>query len=68
MRILAVLALTLSGCSLAPVESWDRDRFLKPEMAWESDALLGDFRRHTYESKEAASGSIAIGGGGCGCK
>ena len=36
-------------------------------MAWDPDPVDAAIREHTYNSKEAATGSATVGGGGCGC-
>jgi hypothetical protein len=36
-------------------------------MAWDPDPVDAAIREHTYNSKEAASGSATVAGGGCGC-
>lgn len=58
----------LAGCASDPVAVWEREYLDRPEMGWEIDPALAGFRQHTYDSKEAASGGTALGGGGCGCK
>ena len=68
MRVALVLCVFIGGCAMKPVEPWEREHLDRPEMAWEPDAALVGFRQHTYDSKEAASGGVALGGGGCGCK
>ena len=56
-------ALLLAGCGLQPVQPWQR-----AEMAWDRGLVEeGAIRGHTYQSKEAAIGGPALGGGGCGC-
>ena len=61
-----VLALLLSGCAAAP-KAWERGTLAKPEMAWEPDPLLGNYRDHAFVSKEQARGRASASGGGCGC-
>lgn len=58
----------LGGCSTTAVSPWERGELATPEMAWEPDPLLAGYRRHQQTSKEAASGSTTLGGGGCGCR
>ncbi|ROH89512.1 DUF4266 domain-containing protein [Stagnimonas aquatica] len=61
-------ALLLAGCGLQPVQPWQREDLARPEMAWERGLVEeGAIRSHTYQSKEAAIGGPALGGGGCGC-
>lgn len=72
MRILLAgaalgLALLQAGCSIEPVQPWDRDLLAKRKMQLDGyplDAYLDD---HIYYSKEASSGGQGLGGGGCGC-
>jgi hypothetical protein len=68
LRSFSVMALCalLAGCGvkLAP---WERGTLAKPQMALEPDGLDAALQKHTYSSKEAASGGYGVGGGGCGC-
>ena len=64
----ALSALTvfhLVGCT--QVAPWERGTLARQEMAVEPDALRAAVMKHTYTSKEAASGGYGVGGGGCGC-
>jgi hypothetical protein len=64
---LAVLAAA-SGCStIEPVQPWQKGALAQPAMRFDRDRLEARFAAHTYDSKEAASGSGSVGGGGCGC-
>lgn len=65
--ILVLCAALCAGCSVAPVQPWERGALAQPTMAWEPDPLLASYRRHVQFSKEAASGGATLGGGGCGC-
>lgn len=72
MKILTLIAAmaavaTLSGCSLAPVQPWEKGEMARQDMLIQGDLLETRFNEHIYASKEAASGGSAIGGGGCGC-
>ena len=64
---LAVAALTLGGCAIAPPQAWDKGTLAKPAMSMGSDPLEQRFAQHIYASKENASGGYGVGGGGCGC-
>ena len=69
MKFLYIIGLMLcgsfiSGCSVAP---WERGNLAKPQMALDSHPLQTGFRAHAYGSREAATGSSAGSGGGCGC-
>ncbi|MDZ4297561.1 MAG: DUF4266 domain-containing protein [Moraxellaceae bacterium] len=67
-KIISCFALLLlAGCSIQPVQPWQRATLADPAMAWEMDPLLSDYNEQTQVSKEAASGGATLGGGGCGC-
>jgi hypothetical protein len=67
-RLAAVIAvLALGGCTLAPVQPWEKGMLAKPAMGFERDRLEAAYAEHTYSSKEGTSGGSAVGGGGCGC-
>jgi uncharacterized protein DUF4266 len=57
--------LTLGAC--APVAPWERGTLAKPQMAVDPFPLQSTLRAHVQGSREAASGSGAAEGGGCGC-
>lgn len=58
--------LTLAACG-PKVAPWERGALARPQMALEPDGLDAALMRHTFASKEAASGGYGVGGGGCGC-
>lgn len=63
-----LLALAgLGGCTLTPVQPWQKGTLSRPEMGFEGDRLESGFAEHIYTSKEASSGGNGVGGGGCGC-
>ena len=62
---IAVAITFLSAC--APLQPWERGNLAKPQMALEPYPLQGALCAHNYGSREAASGSNASQGGGCGC-
>jgi hypothetical protein len=64
---LAVGARALSGCASMGVEPWERDILARPGMQLDPDPMTTAFDEHIYFSKEASTGGIAGGGGGCGC-
>ncbi|HWY23593.1 MAG TPA: DUF4266 domain-containing protein, partial [Nevskia sp.] len=64
--LLLCLAL-LSGCAGMTPKAWQRGDLAQPEMAWDPDPVDAAIREHTYNSKEAATGSATVAGGGCGC-
>lgn len=63
--ILVAAGLALAAC--ADVKPWERGHLAKPQMAMEPYPEQAALRQHTYGGREAASGSQAAGGGGCGC-
>ena len=61
-------AAALSGCAgMGNVAAWEKGTLAKPAMGFGQARLESAFAEHTYNSKEAASGGAAVGGGGCGC-
>ncbi|HOX26073.1 MAG TPA: DUF4266 domain-containing protein [Candidatus Krumholzibacteria bacterium] len=76
MRIKSVLGLSallaiglgaVGGCASMGVEPWERDLLAEPGMQVDPNPLVTALDEHIYFSKEAASGGLAGGGGGCGC-
>ena len=65
--IIVCVLMTLTACTLQPVEPWHREILSRPEMQPEANALFDSFDDHIYFSKEASTGGAGIGGGGCGC-
>jgi hypothetical protein len=64
----ALLGLVcLAGCTLEPVQPWDRDLLAQEKMQLVPDPVENFIDEHIYFSKEAASGGQGVGGGGCGC-
>lgn len=63
--LLAALALT--GCASLGVEPWERDLLARPAMALNDDPVALALDEHIYFSKEASTGGLGFGGGGCGC-
>jgi hypothetical protein len=65
-QLLILLLLSLSGCSMNPVQPWQRDTLARPQMRplHPVDTAFDD---HIYFSKEASSGGQSFAGGGCGC-
>lgn len=63
----AVLA-AVGGCgAIEPVQPWQKGMLAQPAMRFDRDRQQARFAAHVYDSKEAASGSGSVGGGGCGC-
>jgi hypothetical protein len=65
--LLALLLVSICGCTSLGVQPWERDVLAKPEMALDGDSLDAAIDDHIYFSKEASSGGRGFGGGGCGC-
>jgi Domain of unknown function (DUF4266) len=63
---LCTLAL-VSGCTITPVQPWEKGLLAKPGMRFGPDRLENRYAEHIYSSKEGASGGASVGGGGCGC-
>jgi Domain of unknown function (DUF4266) len=68
-RLVVLMAgvTTMSACTIAPPQAWEKGLLAKPEMTMNGDSLEKRFTEHTYTSKEASSGGSGVGGGGCGC-
>lgn len=68
MKFLVILAaLALSGCSVVAVNAWERGDLSRADMQWQPDPMQSSLADHIHTAKEAASGGIGTGGGGCGC-
>ncbi len=65
--LIALVAMTVGGCSSMGVEPWERDVLARDEMQLVVDPLEAATDDHIYFSKEASSGGRSFGGGGCGC-
>lgn len=67
MRYLILgLLVTLTACDAAKVKPWDRGYLAQPIMN-KPNGLHQDILKHSYFSKEAASGGDGVAAGGCGC-
>ena len=62
---LVIVAACCTGC--AAVKPWDRDLLAKPSMRLVPHPMLSAIDDHIYFSKEASTGGMDVGGGGCGC-
>jgi hypothetical protein len=60
-------ALGLTGCAGVGVQPWERDLLAQDDMAVGGDPLDAAIDAHIYFSKEASTGGLGLGGGGCGC-
>ncbi len=61
-----LISSSLMGCA-AKLSPWERGNLAKPQMALETNELDSAIMKHTFSSKESASGGYGVGGGGCGC-
>lgn len=61
-----LLAAGTGGCSMTPVQPWERNILARPQMQL-AHPLDNAFDEHIYFSKEATSGGQSFAGGGCGC-
>ena len=62
---LTISSITLTGCT--SVKPWERDILADYTMRSDRDPLENMLAEHMWFSREAASGGMSIGGGGCGC-
>lgn len=67
MALLFALAMLGSGCAAMSVKPWDRDLLAKPTMKFGALPMENAVDEHIYFSKEASTGGLGMGGGGCGC-
>lgn len=68
VAIALCVALGAIGCSaLPPVAPWQKGDLARPEMGFDANALERKFAEQVHSSKEASSGGLGVGGGGCGC-
>lgn len=65
--LLLLTLLPLAACSTAPVNPWERGDLARTVMQWEPDPMESALNDHIHTAKEAASGGVGTGGGGCGC-
>jgi hypothetical protein len=66
--VAACLAATgLAGCSSLGVQPWERDLLAQDAMAVDANPVDTALDVHIYFSKEASTGGVSLGGGGCGC-
>lgn len=49
------------------VKPWERDILARPGMTPGDDVITSSLDEHIYFSKEASTGGLGSGGGGCGC-
>jgi len=62
-----VCCLLAGGCSLQPVQPWERDILAQDKMQLDPHPLDSYLDDHIYYSKESSTGGAGVGGGGCGC-
>jgi hypothetical protein len=63
------LALAAAGCAGLPadVQPWQKGDLARPEMRFDANLLETRYGAQIYTSREASSGGLGVGGGGCGC-
>jgi hypothetical protein len=68
-RLVLPLALLASGCAGLPqdVRPWQKGELARPEMGFDANGLSARYDAQVHTSREAASGGLGVGGGGCGC-
>lgn len=64
---LALAVALLGGCSLQPVQPWERDALAQRKLQLDPYPVDSYLDEHIYFSKEASRGGAGVGGGGCGC-
>lgn len=65
--VLSALVIAGGGCASLGVQPWERDRLSQPGMVAGDDVVTTALDEHIYFSKEASTGGLGTGGGGCGC-
>ncbi len=66
--LLGLLSLFLfTGCASIGVKPWQRDLLSEPAMSLNDDPVSLALDEHIFFSKEASTGGLGFGGGGCGC-
>ena len=66
-RVILCLLLPIVMGACARVAPYQRGYLARPEMALDASGGTGIALDKVFASKEAASGSARVGGGGCGC-
>lgn len=67
LLVTTLLLTGLAGCSMQPVQPWERDILAQKKMQLDPYPLDAFLDEHVYFSKEASRGGAGVGGGGCGC-
>jgi hypothetical protein len=57
----------VGGCASLGVQPWERGILSQPGMTPGEDVVMSALDEHIYFSKEASTGGLGSGGGGCGC-
>lgn len=65
--LLLVAGTMVGGCASVGVKPWERDILARPGMTPGDDVITSSLDEHIYFSKEASTGGLGSGGGGCGC-
>jgi hypothetical protein len=64
--LLALAGLT-GGCAATAMRPWDRDLLAEKKMSFNPMPRQTAVDQHIYSSREASTGGMEVGGGGCGC-
>jgi hypothetical protein len=64
---LVLACVLLTGCASMGVQPWERDLLAQQAMQLNENPLMTGLDEHIYFSKEASTGGMSFGGGGCGC-
>lgn len=67
LLLLVGAATLLGGCASMGVQPWERDLLAQPSMQLNENPMMTALDAHIYFSKEATTGGVSFGGGGCGC-
>lgn len=62
IAVLGICAI-LGGCSLQPVQPWEKNLLAKDEMQLSPDRIEDYLDGHAYANREASSGGKGVGGG-----
>jgi len=59
--------LLLALCACAPVAPYQKGYLARPDMGFDESPGMAKALEKVFVAKEAATGSGAVGGSGCGC-
>jgi hypothetical protein len=69
LQVLLLLGLAglTGGCASTAMRPWDRDLLAEKKMSFSPSPRHTAVDQHVYSSREASTGGMDVGGGGCGC-